>query len=559
MLFRGLTLLTPFYYKYLVDNIFGSGLGASDKLEMLAYLMVAYMLTIGLRFLTQRVQMVTTFHFGNEIIKNLRVEIFSHLQKQPLKYFDKHPVGRLMTRVTSDVGTVNGLITAGVITVFGDIFLLAFAFGYMAYLNMWMALLAMAPLPILVMMTFYFRIHARKSYREIRQKIARINAFMQESISGMRILQIFNCEKRNLDKFQKLSDDYLKTGLDSVHYVSMFYPTIEWTASIDMCILLIFGGYFVSQGAITVGTVIAFILYIGHFFQPIRELSDKYNLFQQAMAACERIFTVLDTQPAIVNPAQPVAVENPRGHIELKNVWFAYDKEKYVLKDVSFEAKPGESIALVGATGAGKSSIINILSRFYDIQKGQILIDGVEVRDWDLPALRRLFGVVLQDVFLFTGTIEDNIRLGEKNITSEQVRQAAEHVNAMNFIKKLPGEFQHQVSERGGTFSTGEKQLLAFARALAFNPRILVLDEATSSIDTETELLIQDALAKLMKGRTSIIVAHRLSTIQHVDKIIVLHKGEIVETGNHQELLAQKGVYYKLYQLQYQGQSQERF
>lgn len=555
LIFKTLALSTPFILKNVIDEaIVNNKISLDERYNILIFLTSMYVVIVIIRFINQYIHMLTTFIYGQKVVLRLRNDIYSHLQTQPLKYYDKNPVGRLMTRVMNDVASISQLLTAGVVTILGDLFMLIVIVGYMLYLNVTMTFITLGVLPPLFWATMYFKKHAREAYREIRLKVARLNAYMQESISGMKVIQMFAREKKNLETFGEANEKYKNTRLTAIHYMATYFPTIDFVGAVFKCLLIAYVAYQVFYGTIEIGVAVAFIMYVDYFFQPIREMGDKFNLLQQAMASSERIFGILDTKSDIVNKENPKSVEDPKGEIEFKDVWFEYVEGEPVLQGVSFKVLPGESVALVGATGAGKTSITNICTRFYDIKKGQLLVDGIDVRDWELKKLRSMFSIVLQDVFLFTDTVENNISLCREDITLEKVKEAAKHVNASKFIEKLEGDYQYEVTERGGTFSSGEKQLLAFARALAFDPKILVLDEATSSIDTETEQLIQDALEKLMKGRTSIIVAHRLSTIQHVDKIIVLHRGKIVEMGNHQELLAQKGYYYKLYQLQYKGQ-----
>jgi len=417
-----------------------------------------------------------------------------------------------------------------------------------------LALVTFTVIPLIFVATLIFQIKVRKAYREGRRQLARVNAFLEENLVGMTTVQAFCQEKRSFEKFDERNRSYLDTNLRSVLYYSMFFPIVEVTGAIAVALIIWYGGGQIVQGSLTIGALVAFIQYSTRFFWPIRSLTEKYNILQSAMAASERIFGLLDTEPLITDSATPVKTDKIKGGIEFKDVYFAYNDEDYVLKGISFDAQPGEKIAIVGATGAGKTSIINLLCHFYEINRGQILIDGVDIRDIGLDKLHRSIGIVQQDVFLFSGTIESNIRLGHKEISSDKVINAAKIVHADYFIKKLPDLYQAEVKERGSTLSVGQKQLIAFARALAYDPEILILDEATSSVDTETELLIQDALKRLMYGRTSIIIAHRLSTIQNADKIIVMHRGKIREIGNHWELLKQRGIYYRLYQLQYKGQ-----
>lgn len=499
-------------------------------------------------------QTVLVQSLGQEIMYDLRRQIFDHLQKSDVAFYDRNPVGRLMTRLTTDVDALNELFTAGVVAFFQDVFTLVGIMALMFYLNWKLALVAFAVLPLLIALTLWFKINARESYRKVRVRIARINAFLQEHISGMATVQLFNRQARARRDFDVINDDHRRANIESIFYYAVFYPAVELISAIGIAAIIWYGGGQVIRGTLTIGALIGFIQLSQRFFHPISDLSEKYNILQAAMASSERIFKLLDTPRRITGPVPGYAPAVVRGHIEFRHVWFAYTDEDWVLRDVSFEVRPGERVAIVGHTGAGKTTITNLLLRFYDIQRGEILLDGVDIRRWDLAALRRAFAIVLQDVFLFSGDIETNIRLGAEHIASEDVVRAAREVHAHEFIENLPGGYRAEVKERGATLSTGQKQLIAFARALVFNPRILILDEATANIDTQTELLIQQALERLLQGRTSLIIAHRLSTIQHADRIIVLHKGKVREVGTHGELLGQRGLYYRLYQLQYKDQ-----
>jgi ATP-binding cassette, subfamily B, multidrug efflux pump len=483
------------------------------------------------------------------------MEIFRHLQKLDIAFFDKNPVGRLMTRVTTDVDALNELFTSGVISVFDDVFTLSGILISLFLLNYKLAFGIVAILPLLILATLLFKIKVRDSYRRVRTAIARINAFLQENLTGAAVVQLYVQERKQYTQFTKINAEHLDANLQSIFYYAIFFPLLEIISSLAIALIIWVGGNQALTGMLTLGTLVAFIQYSDRFFRPISDLSEKYTILQAAMASSERIFKLLDTEPSIASPVQPKIYAVEKGSIEFRNVHFHYNPGEPVLKDISFKVEPGEKIAIVGATGAGKSTLIALLSRFYDPQQGKILIDGNNVKDFDLQGLRRSIGIVLQDVFLFSGSIAENIRLGNKAISDEQILQAADTVHASGFVQKLEHKFQSKVGERGSSLSTGQKQLLAFARALAYDPKILVLDEATSSIDTETELLIRDALAKLMANRTSIIIAHRLSTIQNADRIIVLHRGQIREIGAHQELLHLKGIYWKLYQLQYKDQT----
>ncbi len=489
---------------------------------------------------------------GQRIMYDLRMEIYAHLQRLDLRFYDRNPVGRLMTRVTSDVDVLNDLFTAGVVAIFGDVFTLFGIMIVMLGMNAKLALASFVVLPLIVLVTQWFRRNVRESYRVVRALIARINAYLQENLTGMSTVQLFRREPLNFDRFEHINREHRDANIQSIFFYAVFYPAIELVGALAASIIIWFGGLQVMEGALTLGVLVAFLQYSARFYRPISDMSEKFNVLQSAMASSERIFTLLDTPVSVVTPVQPSTPPAPfRGHIVFDHVWFAYNHEDWVLKDVSFEVKPGERVALVGATGSGKTTIISLLLRFYDVQRGHIRIDGIDIRELDLEQLRGLFALVLQDVHLFSGTIGGNIRLGAEAIDDEAVRKAATAVRANRFIDALPGGFDAPVAERGATLSTGEKQLLSFARALAFDRPILILDEATSSVDTETEHTIQRALHVLMEGRTTIAIAHRLSTIQDMDTIVVLHKGVIRESGRHQELLARRGIYYRLYQLQF--------
>lgn len=495
-----------------------------------------------------------TQYLGQKTIFDLRMQIYEHIQNLALKFFDKTPIGRLVTRVTNDVESLNELFSSGIIMVFSDVFIIFWILGFMFFMDIPLTLVTLSVLPVLVYGTFLFRKKVRDSYRDVRLHLARLNSYMQEHITGMNVVQIFNKQKDELDKFSKINSDYRDANIKSIFYYALFYPGVEFISSIAIGLIVWYGGGEIMRNTLTLGVLFAFIQYTEMFFRPIRDLSEKYNIMQTAMASSERIFKLLDNKTFITNPATPKKLENVEGKIEFKNVWFAYNDEDYILKDISFKINPGETVAIVGATGAGKTSIINILLRFYDINKGSILIDGIDIKELDKRELRKNIAMVLQDVFLFSGTIESNISMSNPEISKEKIIEAAKIVGADKFINNLPQKFNEVVKERGATLSVGQKQLISFARALAYNPQILILDEATSSVDTETEILIQDAIHKLLVGRTAIVIAHRLSTIQNADNIIVLHKGEIRETGTHQELLAKRGIYFKLYQLQFKDQ-----
>ncbi len=514
-------------------------------------LSIFYLLVILLTFLFNYFQVLILNYTAQKIIFNMREEIFNHVKSLAVSYFDKNPIGRLVTRVTNDTETLNEMYSNVLVTLVKDVLMLLGIMAIMLRLNYKLALASFALLPLIIVSAYRFRNSVRKVYRLGRIQLAKINASLNENITGMRTIQIFNKEKKLARDFDEINNDYLQTSLKEVSIYANFRPFVEVIRYLGITIIIYFGGGKVISNQIEFGVLYLFIDYIQKFFAPILDLTEKYNILQSSMASSERIFGILDDKTMIENSEDTVDLKGIKGKIEFKNVWFAYDDENWVLKDVSFTINPGETVALVGATGAGKSSIINLITRFYDIQKGEILLDGVNIKDIDKFKLRRLIGVVLQDVFLFTGTIRDNITLNNKSMSQKEVEEVASYVNANYFIDRLPKKYDEPVMERGSTLSSGERQLLSFARTLAYDPRILILDEATSNIDTETELLIQDALGKLIKGRTSIVIAHRLSTIQHADKIIVLSKGVIKEMGNHQELLEMEGIYYDLYKLQY--------
>lgn len=488
---------------------------------------------------------------GQNIVYTMRRQIFSHIMSHDMAFLDKNPVGRLVTRVTNDTDTLIEMYTSVLVNLFKDVFLIIGIIVVMLRLDYRLALVSYALLPFIIFATMLFRKYAMEAYRKLRIALAKINATLSENISGMKVIHLFSVEKRMQEDFDKINTSYFKSGLRETMVYAIFRPTMEFIFSMSLTLMIWYGSRGVMSGFVQIGVFYAFINYVRQFFHPINEMAEKYNILQAAMASSERIFQLLDRKPEIATAADAVKVDKLIGRIEFRNVWFAYVGEEWVLRDVSFTIEPGQMVAFVGATGAGKTSIISLMSRYYDIQKGSILIDGIDIRKIPLEDLRRNISTVFQDVFLFTGDIKTNIRLNNESITDEKVRSVAEYVNADVFIRKLPGGYDAKVTERGSTLSAGQRQLLAFARALAFNPSVLVLDEATSNIDTETEALIQDALPKLITGRTTIVIAHRLSTIQHADRIIVLHKGKIRESGTHQELLMQKGIYYGLYQLQY--------
>ena len=515
---------------------------------------VFYFALLALTFCALYAQGYVLQLMGQYIMKDMRGQIFGHLQKLPLSFYDKNPVGRLVTRVTTDVDALNEMFTAGLVSIFGDLMLLAGIVVVLFWLDWRLALVAFSIVPLLFTLTSWFRIRVRQSFRDVRVKIARINAFLQEHITGMPVVQLFNGEERAYREFDRINADHRDVNVRSIFYYAIFFPGVELVSAVGVGLLIWLGGGRVLSGAISVGALIAFLQYAQRFYQPLSDLSEKYNILQAAMASSERIFRLLDTPASIASPEAAYSPERVQGDLEFDDVWFSYKEGEPVLKGVSFRVRPGETLAVVGHTGAGKSTLANLLLRFYDIDSGTVRVDGVDVRQWDLARLRRSVAMVLQDVFLFSGSVGANIRLGEARIDDERVRWAAGEVHALPFIERLEGGFEAIVKERGAGLSVGQKQLIAFARALAFDPSILILDEATSSIDTETEQLIQKALERLLVGRTSIVIAHRLSTIQKADRILVLHKGEVREYGTHQELLAMRGIYYRLYLLQYKEQ-----
>ena len=518
---------------------------------------------------------------GQKLMFDLRRDIFRHMQRMDIGFFDNHAVGRLVSRLTSDVDAINEMFTAGVLSIVDDFFNLAIMAAVMLTINWKLALLAFAVLPIIWIVTRLFRDSVRESYRRVRTAIGRINSFTQEHVSGMSIVQLFNREERAYKDFEAVNEQHMIAFKDTIFAYALYYPAVEILSAIAIALVLWWGEFSViAKGTVTIGVLAMFIQYSQRFWRPIQDLSDKYNILQAAMAACERIFKLLDTEPEIVSPAHPV-VGDGSNRIEFRHVWFTYQKLteaqqaavnriaeagsangdfsalegiEWILKDVSFTVEPGQTVAIVGHTGAGKTTLTSLMMRFYEVTAGQILLDGVDLRRQDLKALRQHFAVVLQDPFLFTGTIAENIRLGNAEISDETLRTAANDVNVLDFIESLPGGFHEPVQERGNSLSTGQKQLINFARALAYNPRILILDEATSSVDTDTELRIRGALERMVAGRTSVLIAHRLSTVQRAETILVMHKGSLREMGNHQELLGKRGLYWKLYQLQYKDQ-----
>jgi ATP-binding cassette, subfamily B, multidrug efflux pump len=551
-----LDLVGPWLTKVAIDRYM-----VPHKPGGLKLILVLYLLALVFGFAFRYLQNWYMMYVGQRVMYDLRNRIFSHLQRLPLRFFDTHPVGSLMTRLSNDVDALNDLLTEGLVSIIGDAVTLMGIIVVMFFALSWqLALVGLAVMPIIAVASRIFQMAMRVIFRNMRVRLSRVNAFLNENITGMVTVQLFNREDTMFGEFDRLNSHYLAAALQSVFAYSVFMPIVIFLGGLSAALLLFVGGHGIILNwgpAFTLGALVAAIQYTDRAFQPIRDIADKFTLLQSAMAASERIFGLLDQESEPPDPENPVRLQGVKGRIEFKHVTFGYDPQHPVLKDVSFEIKPGESVAIVGATGAGKTSLISILSRFYDIQEGQILLDGVDIRDMPRSDVRRHIGAVLQDSVLFSGTITSNIRLHNTDITDEQVRNAAVFVNADKFIERLPDGYDHVVRERGTNFSAGQRQLISFARAIAFDPEVLlVLDEATSSVDTETEALIQEALERLMQGRTSIIIAHRLFTIRHVDRILVLHKGKLVEQGNHDQLLAAGGYYHRLYQLQYQEQEQ---
>jgi ATP-binding cassette subfamily B protein len=550
-----LGVLQPKFTQYAIDWYI-----LPRKVDGLGLLVGLYFGAQLFRFVFSYFQSILLNSVGQYVMFDIRRELYDKLQHQEIAYYDRNPVGRIMTRLTTDVDALNELFTQGVTDLLGDLVMIVAIVSMMLWMDVKLTLVTLLTVPMLFAATTWFRRGARKGYDMVRTRIARINSFLQEHIAGAQTVQIFNAETKSLRKFDSTNDDHRRANIDTIFYYAVFFPLVDFIGAVGIALIIWYGGYRVMQNTpghtvLTLGALVAFIQYSGFLFQPIRDISDKYNVLQAAVVASHRIFRTLDLPIAIVNPAKPLKNTRARGRIEFENVWFAYNDENWVLKDVSFIVEPGQSVALVGHTGSGKTTITNLLMRFYDIQRGRILLDGVDLRDWDLKALRENFAVVLQEVFLFSGTVAGNIRLGRNDIPDERVEWAAQEVHADRFIERLKDSYRAEVRERGAGLSVGQKQLISFARALAFDPALLILDEATSSIDTETEQLIQRAIERVMRDRTSIVVAHRLSTIQNADRIIVLHHGEVREQGTHQELLVQRGLYWKLYKLQYADRS----
>ncbi|MCG3157025.1 MAG: putative ABC transporter ATP-binding protein [bacterium] len=556
LLSSGLSVLGPILTKIAIDQHI-----ANKNMRGLTLLALAFLGILLLGLVVNYYRSVLMERVGQRIMYDLRMQIFGHLQRLPLAFFNRNPVGRLMTRVTNDVESLNELFTSGLVSVFGDVFMLAGIIIALFQLNWQLTLLTLSTVPLLYLATAIFKKKVREAERDIRVRLAKINAFLQENITGMAVVQLFNREEKNFGQFDEKNRDYLEAYRKTIFYYAVFYPVVEFIGALAVALIIWYGGGEVIAQALTFGALVAFIMYVEMFFRPISDLAEKYGILQTAMASAERVFRILDEPDelstngkSVLPPATAMPARWARGEIEFRQVSFGYREDEMVLKEVSFKIAAGETVAIVGATGAGKTTIISLLSRFYAPQRGQILIDGRDAATLPLYDVRGQIGLVLQDVFLFADTITENIRLGNPAIAPEAVRQAAAEVNALRFIEQLPGQFQEPVLERGNSLSVGQKQLIAFARALAYDPPILVLDEATSSVDTETELLIQAALERLMQGRTSLIIAHRLSTIQHANRVIVMHKGQVREIGTHEELMALRGIYYRLYQLQFAAQ-----
>lgn len=539
-------LAQPYILKLAVD-----GYIAHNDAEGLTKAGMLFIAALIGEFVFFYLQYQATMTVAQHSLSDLRVDLFNHLQELPASFFDRNPVGRLVTRLTTDVDAINEAFTAGTLTIFMDVLTLVGIVVIMLTIDVKLTFATLALLPPLMIAMNFFRVRSRDTYRAIRERLARINAFLQETLSGIAVVQLFAQEKKLFAEFDARNREFRDANHLSNIYEATLFSLVEAVGSISIALMLWYGAIQIGAGVVALGTLVAFIEYLQKFFVPIREFGTKYTTMQSAMTAVERVFQLLDTPVTITSPSQPLQPEHVRGRIEFDHVWFAYKGEDWILRDVSFVLESGQKIALVGATGAGKSTISKLLNRFADVQHGRILIDGVDVRDWDVHALRRQIGIVLQDVFLFAGDVATNISLGRTDISQTDLERAVRYVNADRFIDQLPRGFQEPIRERGSNLSVGQRQLLSFARALAYNPAILVLDEATSSVDPETELLIQDAMTKLMAGRTTVVIAHRFSTIQHSDRIIVMHKGQVRESGTHQELINQRGIYWRLYQLQY--------
>jgi ATP-binding cassette, subfamily B, multidrug efflux pump len=553
MIQTGAQLLGPYITKVAID-----GYIAQQDIRGLDLMVLAYLGVVVLGFIVFFVQTYTTEYTGQRAMHDLRMEIFSHLQKQDMANFDRNPVGRLLTRTVNDVETLNELFSTGVVGLLSDVSIVFGITAMMLWLHWKLALVCLAAFPLILYVSRFYRRRAREVYRESRLILGRLNAGLQENIAGVATIQAFGQEARMYRRFQRINLHYRDVLLQGIRNNALFFPVIEVCSALTIGLLLWYGGHEIIAGSVQAGVLVAFIQYIQRMYQPIRDLAEKYNIMQAAMASAERIFALLDTPVTIQNPALPKSVEKFAGAIEFRDVWLSYRPEEPVLKGISFRVQPGEKVALVGATGGGKTSIISALCRFYDVDRGAILVDGVDIREWNKQELRRHLGLVLQDVFLFSGDVATNITLGDKTIGETRMLEAARRARIAPFIERLPNRYREEVQERGSTLSQGQRQLLSFARALAFDPKILILDEATSSVDTQTEALIQDALMELLKHRTALIIAHRLSTVKHADRILVIHQGEIWEEGGHEELLARGGLYARLYELQYRFQERDR-
>ena len=567
-----LAVAGPYLTKVAIDNYLSPQPESSSlldawlpdtQLQGLNMVALLYLATLAAGFAFRFLQTLVMNYTGQRVMRDLRKEIFGHLQKLDIRFYDRNPLGRLVTRVTADVDTLNEMFTSGVVAVFGDVLTLTFILLAMLNLSPMLTLVLLAVAPLVLGVSIWFRKKARESYREVRVAVAKINSFLQEHITGMAVVQLFNHERRSARRFDDINAEHRDAYRRAIRAHAYFFPAIEWLGVLAVAVVLVYGGYRVVDEAVTIGIVVAFIQYGTRVFRPIQDLSEKYNILQSAMASSERIFELLDTAPAQETVSEVVvggngeragAAAKTKLDVEFRNVWFAYKDEDWVLRDVSFRIEAGETVAIVGHTGAGKTTIISLLLRFYDIQKGRILVAGRDIREWPVRELRRSFGVVLQDSYLFEGTIGSNIRFGNHEAPRERLEQVARDVNLSGFIGSLAGGFEEPLRERGSSLSSGQKQLIGFARALVHNPGFLILDEATSSVDTDTEMKIRDALSRMVTGHTSIIIAHRLSTIHRADRILVTHKGQVRETGTHQELLSKRGIYWRLYQLQYRDQ-----
>ncbi len=558
ILASGLELVGPYLTAVAIDKAIPAG-----DLRLITVLATIYAVALAVALLLSYLQTLLATWIGQKVMYDLRTEIFAHLQRLSLRFFDRNPVGRLMTRMTSDVEVLNEMFTSGVVAIFGDVFTLLFIVGVMLAMNWKLALVSFTVLPLVWIVAMIFRLKVRRAYRDIRVKLARINAFLQERITGMSTVQLFGQEEREAKKFHNINFDHLYAHLRSITYYALFFPVIEILSAIALALIIWYGGLRVLDGTVTVGVVAAFLQYSRRFYRPIQDLSEKYNVLQGAMASSERIFKLLDTDSLVADRETTRPLPSPvRGRIEFRNVWFAYNKAGFrddgrlpdwVLKDVSLKVEPGERLAIVGHTGAGKTTIINLLMRFYDPQRGTILLDDIDIREFPQRELRSAIGLVLQDVYLFSGNARYNIRLGNEEISDDDIVEAARRVGADRFVRRLPDGYEQELGERGARLSVGERQLLSFARALAYNPCVLVLDEATSSVDSEIDARIQEAVEELMRGRTSLVIAHRLSTVQNASKILVLHGGEVQESGTHEELLERGELYARLYELQFVG------